>query len=302
MQLAIMEFFQHISSPQLDTAMQYITMLGEETLFIIATCTCLWAMSKHRGFVLFSTLFTALIGTGILKATIRAPRPFQVIAEIEGKRLATATGYSFPSGHTTGAAAFYSALGRTIGRKWISAVCAAIILLVGISRMYLGVHWPIDVFGGLALGITVTFVTTRWYASLFTRKARLAKFCAAVGIISSTSALLLAILLETGIADPVGFTDLLKLMSLSSGGYLGFLWEERHIRYSTAGSRTTKLVRVLAGIGVILAIQGLKAILPDLYISTVFRYASIGLWITALYPFLGTRIRIGTTTLFTRES
>jgi undecaprenyl-diphosphatase len=302
MQLAIMEFFQHISSPQLDTAMQYITMLGEETLFIVAICTCLWAISKHRGFVLFSTLFTALIGMGVLKATIRAPRPFQVLSEIEGKRLATATGYSFPSGHTTGAASFYSALGRTIGIRWISAVCAAIILLVGLSRMYLGVHWPLDVFGGLALGITVTFATERWYATLFTKKLLLSQFCAAVGIISSIIALLLAILLETGNADPVGFTDLLKLMSLSAGGYLGFFWEEKHIRYSTTGSRTTKLVRVMAGIGVVLAIQGLKVVLPDLYISTLFRYAAIGFWITALYPFLGSRIRIGDTTLFNRES
>ena len=113
MQVAIMEFFQRMASPGLDTLVELMTMLGEETVFIIAVALFLWLSSKKRGFVVFSSLFTALIGMSVLKAVVKAPRPFQVLQEIEGKRIATATGYSFPSGHTTGAASFYSALAIT---------------------------------------------------------------------------------------------------------------------------------------------------------------------------------------------
>src|SRR5690554_5624105 len=152
MQLSILLFFQNISSPFLDNLAQFITMFGEETLFIVFIVLFLWCFSKKRGFVIFSTLFSALIGMSVLKAVIKYPRPFQVSPEIAAKRLATATGYSFPSGHSTGAASFYSALALSYKKKALSILAALMILLVGLSRLYLGVHWPLDVFGGWTLG------------------------------------------------------------------------------------------------------------------------------------------------------
>jgi undecaprenyl-diphosphatase len=298
MQLTIMEFFQGMASPALDTIVELMTMLGEETVFIVAVALFLWLSSKKQGFVIFSTLFTSLIGMSVLKAVIRAPRPFQVIEEIKGKRVATATGYSFPSGHTTGAASFYSALALTFRKRQVSILCAVAILLVGFSRMYLGVHWPIDVFGGLALGITVTFVTYGWFSRIFDDTERLIRFSTIAGATSAFFAVLLTILIEAGVADPVGFTDPMKLFSLAAGGYLGFAWDQKHIRYTTGGTRGIKVLRLLLGIFVVLVIQALKVVLPDHMASGLFRYVATGLWITALYPYLGTKIRIGNSRLF----
>lgn len=299
MQLAIMEFFQKLSSATLDIVVEFMTMLGEETVFIIAVAIFLWLVSKRRGFVIFSTLFTSLIGMSVLKAVIKAPRPFQVIEEIKGKRVATATGYSFPSGHTTGAASFYSALAVSYRRRWISILCALAILMVGFSRMYLGVHWPIDVFGGLALGITVTFALYGWFSRLYDDTARLIRFSLIAGMVSAVIALSLAILIQTEAADPVGFSDPMKLFSLAAGGYLGFAWDQRLIRYSTEGTPGIKALRLLVGLVVVIAIQGSKAVLPDHMLSSLVRYAAIGLWITALYPLLGTKVKIGKSYLFT---
>lgn len=301
MQLAIMEFFQRMSSPLLDTIVELMTMLGEETVFIIAVAVFLWLASKKRGFTIFSTLFFSLIGMSVLKAIVKAPRPFQVIEEIEGKRVATATGYSFPSGHTTGAASFYSALAVSMRRRWVSFLCALAILMVGFSRMYLGVHWPIDVFGGLALGISVTFATYGWFSRLYDDRDRLIRFSSIAGIVSTVLALLLVILIEAGIADPVGFTDPMKLFSLAAGGYLGFAWDQKHIRYTTEGGKGLKILRLLIGILVVLVIQALKAVLPDHMASGFFRYVTTGLWITAIYPYLGTKVRIGAQKLFMTE-
>lgn len=301
MQLAIMEFFQSMASPVLDTIVELMTMLGEETVFIVAVALFLWVASKKKGFVIFSTLFTSLIGMSVLKAIIKAPRPFQVLEEIKGKRVATATGYSFPSGHTTGAASFYSALAVSFRRRWVSTLCAIAILLVGFSRMYLGVHWPIDVFGGLALGITITFVTYGWFSLIYDDTTRLIKFSVIAGAASTFLALLLTILIEAGVADPVGFSDPMKLFSLAAGGYLGFAWDQKHIRYTTEGTTGIKVLRLVLGILVVLIIQALKAVLPDHMASGFFRYTATGLWITALYPYLGTKIKIGKNRLFSVE-
>lgn len=293
MQLAIMEFFQRIASPMLDTLMESMTMLGEETVFILAISWLLWNASKKRGFAIFSTLFASLIGMSVLKALVKAPRPFQVIDQIEGKRVATATGYSFPSGHTTGAASFYSALARSYMKQWLSLLCALLILLVGLSRMYLGVHWPLDVFAGLALGITLTFVAYDWFERLYDRKRQLLRFAIITGAVSAIIALLLAILIETGAADPVGFTDPMKLFALAGGGYLGFAWEQRKIRYVTEKKMSIKILRYLVGVIVLIGIQSLKVVLGSSMAVALARYAITGLWATALYPYIGSRIRIG---------
>ncbi|MDD3941484.1 MAG: phosphatase PAP2 family protein [Sphaerochaetaceae bacterium] len=300
MQLMIMEFFQRISTPVLDRLVELMTMLGEETVFILAVAYFLWCASKKRGFAIFSTLFTSLIGMSVLKALVKAPRPFQVLDTIEGKRVATATGYSFPSGHTTGAASFYSALAAAYRKQWLSILCALAILLVGISRMYLGVHWPIDVFAGLALGITVTVVLFGWFDRLYDRKEALWRFSVMTGAVSALIAILIAILIASHVADPVAFMDPLKLFALAGGGYLGFAWEERKISYVTDGTVPIKILRYVLGVVVLLGIQGLKAVLGDHLAVTVLRYLLVGLWATALYPYLGSRIKIGSHRLFER--
>lgn len=301
MQLAIMEFFQRISSPVLDVLVELMTMMGEETVFILAVAWFLWCGSKKRGFAIFSSLFTALIGMSVLKAVIKAPRPFQVIPEIEGKRVATATGYSFPSGHTTGAASFYSALAVSYKRKRLSIACAIVILLVGLSRMYLGVHWPLDVFAGLALGITATFLTHDWFARLYDSPDRLFRFSVVVGTLSTIIAIYLSVSIIGGTTDPVGFTDPMKLFALAGGGYLGFAWEQRKIAYSTEGTVSMKILRFVIGVVVLMGIQGLKAVLGDHLAITLLRYLMIGLWATALYPMIASRIKIGKAgALFTR--
>ncbi|MDD3365916.1 MAG: phosphatase PAP2 family protein [Sphaerochaetaceae bacterium] len=296
MQLTIMEFFQKMSSPFLDKVFEIITMFGEETVFILAVAFFLWCASKKHGFVIFSSLFTSLIGMSALKAIIRAPRPFQVVPEIAGKRIATATGYSFPSGHTTGAASFYSALAVTYRKRWLSIISALLILLVAISRLYLGVHWPLDVFAGLALGITVTFVAYRWFDNLYDKPKNLHNFSLLVGSVSLILALLLVFLIELGIADPIGFSDPMKLFSLAAGGYLGFAWDQRNIQYSTEGTTLLKILRLALGLIILVAIQALKLVLGPHSAVAFFRYALTGVWATALYPFIGTKIRIGKTT------
>ena len=298
MQEAILGFFQRIASPTLDTVANICSLLGESGFIIAVVAAVYWCVNKKKGFAICSTLLTSLVAMNILKAIVRAPRPFQVLPEIEGKRLGTATGYSFPSGHTTTAAAFYSSSAFAARKRPLSIICAVAIVLVGVSRMYLGVHWPIDVAGGLILGMTISLTTYRLYENLFDNYKASLRYALIVGTAGTVAAAVITIILSLGKGDPVALTDLMKTLALAGGGYLGFALEKKYVNYSVEGTKGRKILRYLVGIAVLLLIMGAKAVLPAHIVFGFIRYLLCGFWAIGLYPFLGSKIRIKGTALF----
>ncbi len=292
MQETILLFFQNISSPFLDSFANVASAVGEETFIIGVTLYILWNLDKNRGFTIYSTLLFSVISMGLLKAIVRAPRPFQVLESINGKRLATATGYSFPSGHTTTGSSFYSALAFAYKKRALSIICAIMIILVGTSRLYLGVHWPIDVFGGLVLGIGITLIAYAKMSALYENKERRYTFTVIIGIVTFVAGLILAILLNMHSIDEVAFSDLMKTLALAGGGYLGFALEVQKVNYSVEASLQKKLVRFFLGMIGVISIMALKTVIPEaLYsVGSFSRYALLGFWATGLFPLIGKRV------------
>lgn len=292
MQESILLFFQNISSPLLDRVANLASLMGEQTFVIAVILYILWNIDKNKGFSICSSLLFSVMSMGVLKALVRAPRPFQVLSSIDGKRLSTATGYSFPSGHTTTSSSFYSALALAYGKRPLSIICAIMIVLVGTSRLYLGVHWPIDVAGGLILGISITFLAYTRFKDLYEDKQKRYRFSLIVGVLASFVALVLAILLSSHSIDEVAFSDLMKALALSGGGYLGFAFETKRVNYVIEASCIKKLVRYLIGMGCVLAIMGTKGLFPSAIaaLGSFVRYALVGLWATGLYPFIGKKV------------
>ena len=217
MQESIMLFFLKIANPVLDTVTNLVTMFGEESFVIAFILYIFYNYNKKSGFILFSSTLYSVAAMGILKAIVRAPRPFQVLESIQGKRVQTATGYSFPSGHTTTAASSYTSLALIFQKRAVSILCAVLIALVGLSRLYLGVHWPNDVFGGLVLGASISMLAYRPLSMLFDDKEKCMQVNTIVGAISVVAALVLAILLHVHTVDEVAFTDLMKTLALAGG-------------------------------------------------------------------------------------
>ncbi len=299
---SIILYFQEHANSFLDLLMQGITMAGEQMVFIAVITFIIWNISKRSGYMLTYTLMTSSILNGLLKLIVHSPRPFQVLEGIEGKRLSTAEGYSFPSGHTQGAVTFYTGVALCLKKRRYMAAAVIIAGLVGLSRVYLGVHWPIDVIGGFTIGLLYTLV-------MFTLLERLIDdpiFRQRLNLITAgISAAGLLVLIPLASGDSVHYEQyhsLIKLLSITGGFTIASFFEERQVHYDTAGSLMIKLLRYVIGLaGALLIMYGFKLILPTHEISTVIRYAGAALWAFYLYPLIGIRIRMDSdgTTLFT---
>ena len=129
-----------IRNPALDTFFSLITHLGSEIVFMVLAVVIYWCVSKPQGLYLLSV---GCLGTTVnqaLKITCRVPRPWvrdPNFTIVEAAR-ADATGYSFPSGHTQSVFGVFGCLARDAKRRTFSIIYILIAVLVGFSRMYLG--------------------------------------------------------------------------------------------------------------------------------------------------------------------
>ena len=139
---------------------KFITNFGGAIFLSIATIALLLLIkNKKTGLSIFSNIVIITILNQLLKRILRRPRPteFRIVEE---------TGYSFPSGHSMVSMAFYGYLIYLIYRyiknkyiKWSLIVLLSILIcLIGISRIYLGVHYTSDVLGGFLLSISYLVV------------------------------------------------------------------------------------------------------------------------------------------------
>lgn len=144
--------------------MKFITTFGS-TLVIITGILCVAILIKNKKYFIIFALAN-LIGVllnNLLKIIIQRPRPSETIV------LAVESSYSFPSGHSMMSMIFYGLLIyytiKFINKKWIRnilvSILSTIILFVGISRIYLGVHYATDVLAGYIVGIIYLIIFTK---------------------------------------------------------------------------------------------------------------------------------------------
>ncbi len=152
-------FLESIRTPFLDKFFSLITMLGEETVFLAAAIIVFWCFSKQKGYYLLTVGFFGTVINQFLKLICRVPRPwvrdpnFTVVESA----VEEATGYSFPSGHTQNAVSVFGSIARSWKNIVLRIICIVLIVLTGLSRMYLGVHTPADVLVSLVITAVLVF-------------------------------------------------------------------------------------------------------------------------------------------------
>lgn len=153
-------FLEEIRLPVLNEFMLFITQLGEETAFLIAALILFWCVDKYRGYYILAVGFIGTLANQFMKLVFRVPRPW-VLDEnftiLEQAREA-ASGYSFPSGHTQSAVGTFGGIAYTTKNRWIRVAAIVVAVLVPFSRMYIGVHTPLDVLTAAAMAVILIFV------------------------------------------------------------------------------------------------------------------------------------------------
>lgn len=148
-------FLEDIRVPLLDEFMLLVTQLGEETAFLAVALILFWCVDKYKGYFVLTVGFIGTLTNQFLKLWFRIPRPWVLDPEftiLEQAREA-ASGYSFPSGHTQSAVGTFGGIAATSKNRWIRFLSVMAAVLVPISRMYIGVHTPLDVFVSIAVAL-----------------------------------------------------------------------------------------------------------------------------------------------------
>lgn len=296
-QKQILLFFAGIHNGFLNALVQVFTICGEEFVLIALAAFIYYNIDKKSGFISSMSLMNAISAMGIVKAIVRFPRPWMVLEGIDPIRMHTATGYSFPSGHTTCAASAYSSFAMCFRKRWISVTCAIMILLVAVSRMYLCVHWPMDVVGGILIGCGTTFTIGRLFGRLHEDKEKAIKVTMVLGIAACAASIGLSVLLMAGKAESLAFDDLNISFATYGGLALGYSIERRFLDFEVGGgSWGKKILRYLVTMAVVaVMLFGLKPLLVslDIYnsLTRALRYFLVGLWCT-LFPLVGRKMRL----------
>ena len=169
--LAALQSFRGGAGAFLADFLSKMTFLGELNTALVIMAVVYWCVSREFGAYLLMGWSGNRLVNGALKVTFCAYRPWIRDPRIVpyGNSMSTATGYSFPSGHTMNASSVFGggAVRRDMPRA-LRAVLGILLALVGFSRLYLGVHTPQDVLVGAAAGLLVMALTARlmrWIAA-----------------------------------------------------------------------------------------------------------------------------------------
>ncbi len=151
---------QSFASPTLDALMLQITQLGSERAYIVLLVVTYLALDATIGQRLALALLSSFYLNFQLKGLFDTPRPYLLEPEVLRSEAAglTGPGAGFPSGHAQSSTTFWGLAAVYARRSWFWVVALLVIALVSLSRMYLGVHLPVDVLGGLVIGVLVVVV------------------------------------------------------------------------------------------------------------------------------------------------
>ena len=155
-EIEFLKWLEGFRTDFLNILFQIITILGEETLMVLVVVTLWFAIDKKLAQKMLFVTITSLSVNGVVKNFAKIPRPFT--KGVSCVRADTATGYSFPSGHTQGFATWSTLFVLKYKKAWIGIIASVLIALVGFSRLYLGAHYPSDVVVGILLGVGIAIL------------------------------------------------------------------------------------------------------------------------------------------------
>lgn len=290
--MEILHFIAQYRTPFFDTLFQAITLFAQETLVVVIICWLYWCLDKRKAYILGFTYFLSGLLVQGLKITFRITRPWVLDSTFHpvSSALSGATGYSFPSGHTQSGTALFSTLGFSSRKYAGKFFCFFFMILIGFSRMYLGVHTPKDVL--VSMFLTLGISAFIWYKAgpALTDTTHAKKISLGLLCICLFLGIYTFYLYTTKTADPEMAKDALKACGAGLGFAVGYYLECTHIHFSVPKERKQKIIRFLIGLLSVLILMGLfELTLKKFLIGSILSYFLLILWIVAGYPALFSR-------------
>lgn len=290
--MGLLYMLEKIRMPVLNEIMLAITKLGEETAFLVLALIFFWCVDKRRGYYLMAVGFMGTILNQFLKLACKVPRPW-VLNEnftiLEQAREA-ASGYSFPSGHTTMAVGTFGGIALTEKRRWLQVICVVLALLVSFSRMYVGVHTPYDVLAGILCAVALLLVLK---PLVFAEKEWTMPILLTAMLLVAVSFFVFAVLHPTQGVDPANLTSAVKngytMLGCMTGVVVVYFAERRWVGFREDAVWWVQIIKSVLGLAAVLAVKsGLKAPLELLFgghmISRSVRYFLLVLIAGLLWP------------------
>ena len=278
----IIRSVQQVASPFLDQLMLSITELGSERAYVALLVIAYLAFDPARGRRLTVYFLAGFYLNQLLKGVFDTARPFELdpsLLRLEEAR-GTAIGAGFPSGHAQSSATFWGLAALYVRRRSFTVVAVTLVVLVSFSRLYLGVHLPADVFGGVLIGLAVV------------------SFGAALDRLWRPPPAVLGVLLGIGAPLALHLSVTTPESNLILGGLAAFLTGPTIYPYRPDRSRWRRAL--VAAIGLLLVfgyLLGTSLVLSDEVkdhpLWGFLRYLILGYVGTVVAPLLGRVLRLG---------
>ena len=275
--MSLIRWLQTFESPLMDSVWGTITQMGSEDFFLIFVPLIFWCIDDRRGWLFLNLLIVSTVSNDLLKNLFATSRPDPSIVRVIMSD--TGTGYAFPSGHTQNAAVFWGYLASQLKHKVWWALAGLMVLLVGASRLYLGLHWPQDVLGGFLFGSAIVvmgmWVTPRIISGdAFRSKVILSWASVALPILAFAAFPNDITALALGVICGVNLGYVILLPAIGGG-------------FPVRVAFLKQVAKMVIGLGGLLLIRVLlKMVLPDLAIFRFIRYAVMGIWCGLAAPLL----------------
>lgn len=289
-----LRFLASIRLPALDVLMQLITEGGGELVFMVLAILIFWCVDKRCGYYIFSVGFFGTIINQFLKLTFRIPRPWVLDPEftiVESAR-AGATGYSFPSGHTQNAVGTFGSLARYTKNRTLRVLCIVLAVLIPFSRMYLGVHTPLDVGVSVLVALVLLFALYPLFCSDERQDRSMWYVLAAVIVLAAAYLAFVLCYAFPADIDAENLASGTKTAYTMAGAVVGLLavyaFDRYYLHFDTRAPLIGQLLKLVLGLALLVAIKsGLKAPLQAIfggYFSDFVRYFLMVIFAGCIWP------------------